>query len=108
VLLAAVSGQAELCVNSAEGQSLTLRIVEPGEVFCLSPLIAVERYPVMAETLCPSQEGDLLDFKQEWSDSALHTVAGFANRGQEAQGGVGPSRREAGRGPEKSSAPVLM
>ncbi len=49
------AGQAKLYVNSAEGQSLTLRIVEPGEVLCLSSLIADEPYPVTAETLCPSQ-----------------------------------------------------
>jgi CRP/FNR family transcriptional regulator, cyclic AMP receptor protein len=49
------SGQAKLYVNSAEGQSLTLRMVEPGEVLCLSSLIADEPYPATAETLCPSQ-----------------------------------------------------
>ena len=49
------SGQAKLYVNSAEGQSLTLRLVEHGEVLGLSSLIADERYPVTAETLCPSQ-----------------------------------------------------
>jgi len=53
------AGQAKLYVNSAEGQSLTLRMVEPGEVLCLSSLIADEPYPVTAETLCPSQVGFL-------------------------------------------------
>ncbi len=53
------AGQAKLYVNSAEGQSLTLRIVEPGEVLCLSSLIADEPYPVTAETLCPTQVGFL-------------------------------------------------
>jgi CRP/FNR family transcriptional regulator len=53
------SGQAKLYVNSEEGQSLTLRIVEPGEVLGLSSLIADEPYPVTAETLCPSQVGFL-------------------------------------------------
>jgi CRP/FNR family cyclic AMP-dependent transcriptional regulator len=53
------SGQAKLYVNSAEGQSLTLRIVEPGEALCLSSLIADESYPATAETLCPSQVGFL-------------------------------------------------
>ena len=53
------SGQAKLYVNSAEGQSLTLRIVEQGEVLCLSSLIADEPYPATAETLCPSQVGFL-------------------------------------------------
>jgi CRP/FNR family transcriptional regulator len=49
------AGQAKLYVNSAEGQSLTLRIVEQGEVLCLSSLIADEPHPATAETLCPSQ-----------------------------------------------------
>ena len=53
------SGQAKLYVNSAEGQSLTLRTVDPGEVLCLSSLIADEPYPATAETLCPSQVGFL-------------------------------------------------
>jgi CRP/FNR family transcriptional regulator len=48
-------GQAKLYVNSAEGQSLTLRVVEHGEVLGLSSLIADEPYPASAETLCPSQ-----------------------------------------------------
>src|SRR5208283_2886378 len=51
------AGQAKLYINSAEGQSLTLRMVEQGEVLCLSSLIADEPYPVTAETLCPSQVG---------------------------------------------------
>ena len=49
------AGQAKLYVNSAEGQSLTLRIVESGEVLGLSSLLADEPYPVTAETLSPSQ-----------------------------------------------------
>jgi CRP/FNR family transcriptional regulator len=53
------AGQAKLYVNSVDGQSLTLRTVEPGEVFGLSSLIADEPYPATAETLCPSQVGFL-------------------------------------------------
>ena len=53
------TGQAKLYVNSAEGQSLTLRTVESGEVMCLSSLIADEPYPATAETVCPSQIGFL-------------------------------------------------
>jgi CRP/FNR family transcriptional regulator len=49
------SGEAKLYVNSAEGQSLTLRAVEHGEVLGLNSLIADEPYPASAETLCPSQ-----------------------------------------------------
>ena len=39
------SGQAKLYANSPEGQNLTLRIVEPGEVLGLSSLFGDERYP---------------------------------------------------------------
>jgi CRP/FNR family transcriptional regulator len=53
------SGQAKLYINSAEGQSLTLRTVDPGEVLGLSSLIADEPYPATAETLFPSQVGFL-------------------------------------------------
>ncbi|MDR3677063.1 MAG: cyclic nucleotide-binding domain-containing protein, partial [Acidobacteriota bacterium] len=53
------AGQSKLYVNSVDGQSLTLRTVEPGEVFGLSSLIADEPYPATAETLCPSQVGFL-------------------------------------------------
>ncbi len=49
------SGEAKLYVNSPEGQSLTLRVVEHGEVLGLSSLIGDEPYPNSAETLCPSQ-----------------------------------------------------
>jgi CRP/FNR family transcriptional regulator len=49
------SGEAKLYVSSEEGQSLTLRVVEHGEVIGLSSLIGDERSPVSAETLCPSQ-----------------------------------------------------
>jgi CRP/FNR family transcriptional regulator len=49
------SGEVKLYVNSAEGQSLTLRIAEHGEVLGLSSLIADEPYPASAETTCPSQ-----------------------------------------------------
>ena len=49
------SGEAKLYVNSREGQSLTVRIVEHGEVLGLSSLMADEPYPVTAETLSASQ-----------------------------------------------------
>jgi len=49
------SGEAKLYANSAEGQSLTLRVAQRGEVLGLSSLIGDERYPLTAETLCPSQ-----------------------------------------------------
>src|SRR5271157_5649553 len=53
------TGQAKLYVNSAEGQSLTLRSVESVAVMCLSSLIADEPYATTAETVCPSQIGFL-------------------------------------------------
>jgi len=49
------SGEAKLYLNSADGQSLTVRIVEHGEVLGLGSLMADEAYPVTAETLSASQ-----------------------------------------------------
>jgi CRP/FNR family transcriptional regulator len=49
------SGESKLYVNSAEGQSLTLRIAEHGEVLGLSSLIMDEPYAASAEMICPSQ-----------------------------------------------------
>jgi CRP/FNR family transcriptional regulator len=73
------SGEAKLYVNSAEGQSLTLRVVEHGEVLGLSSLIGDERYPVTAETLCPSQVSfiprlEFLQFMRANADVALHVA----------------------------------
>lgn len=49
------SGQARLAANSKEGKSITLRLVQPGEVLGLSSVIANGPYPATAETLAPSQ-----------------------------------------------------
>jgi len=73
------SGEAKLYVNSAEGQSLTLRVVEHGEVLGLSSLIRDERYPVTAETLCPSQVSfiprlEFLQFMRANADVALRVA----------------------------------
>jgi len=73
------SGEAKLYVNSAEGQSLTLRVVEHGEVLGLSSLIADERYPVTAETLCPSQVSfiprlEFLQFMRANADVSLRVA----------------------------------
>jgi len=70
------SGKAKIYVNSAEGQSLTLRFVEHGEVLGLSSLIADECYPFTAETLCPSQVSfiprlEFLQFMRANPDVAL-------------------------------------
>ena len=48
-------GQAKLTATSADGQSLTLRLVEPGEVLGLSSVISNIPYAAGAETLAPSQ-----------------------------------------------------
>ena len=73
------SGEAKLYVNSADGQSLTVRVVEHGEVLGLSSLIADERYPVTAETLCPSQVSfiprlEFLQFMRANPDVALRVA----------------------------------
>jgi len=72
-------GEAKLYVNSAEGQSLTLRAVEHGEVLGLSSLIADEPYPASAETLCPSQVSfiprlEFLQFVRANPDVALRVA----------------------------------
>jgi CRP/FNR family transcriptional regulator, cyclic AMP receptor protein len=73
------SGGAKLYVNSEEGQSLTLRVVEHGEVLGLSSLIGDERYTVTAETLCPSQVSfiprlEFLQFMRANPDVALRVA----------------------------------
>ncbi len=49
------SGKAKLTASSAEGHSLTLRTVEPGEVVGLSSVVGDTPYPATAETLAPCQ-----------------------------------------------------
>jgi CRP/FNR family cyclic AMP-dependent transcriptional regulator len=49
------TGQAKLIVTSIEGQCLTLRLVEPGELLGLSSVIGNTSYAAGAETLAPSQ-----------------------------------------------------
>jgi len=73
------SGEAKLYVNSAEGQSLTVRVVEHGEVLGLSSLMADERYPVTAETLNPSQVSfiprlEFLQFMRANADVAIRVA----------------------------------
>lgn len=73
------SGEAKLYVSSAEGQSLTLRIVEQGEALGLSTLIADEGYPATAETLSPSQVSfiprlEFLQFMRANADVALRVA----------------------------------
>jgi len=73
------AGEAKLYVNSADGQSLTLRVVEHGEVLGLSSLIGDERCPVTAETLCPSQVSfisrlEFLQFMRAHADVALRVA----------------------------------
>lgn len=49
------SGQAKLTANSRDGQSITLRLVERGEVLGLSSVISNSPYLASTETLKPSQ-----------------------------------------------------
>jgi CRP/FNR family transcriptional regulator len=73
------SGEAKLYVNSAEGQSLTLRVVEHGEVLGLSSLIADVPSPASAETLCASQVSfiprlEFLQFMRSSPDVAMRVA----------------------------------
>jgi CRP/FNR family cyclic AMP-dependent transcriptional regulator len=49
------SGRARLTANSRDGQSITLRFAEQGEVLGLSSVISNSPYPANAETVQPSQ-----------------------------------------------------
>jgi CRP/FNR family cyclic AMP-dependent transcriptional regulator len=49
------SGQARLSANSKDGQSITLRLVEQGEVLGLSSVISNAPYLASAETVKPSR-----------------------------------------------------
>lgn len=49
------AGQAKLGANSTDGKSITLRMVEPGEIMGLSSVVANTPYPATAETVAPSQ-----------------------------------------------------
>jgi CRP/FNR family transcriptional regulator len=70
------SGQAKLTANSRDGQSITLRLVERGEVLGLSSVISNASYLASAETLKPSQVSFIprlpfLQFLRANSDVAL-------------------------------------
>lgn len=70
------SGQAKLTANSRDGQSITLRLVEPGEVLGLSSVISNGSYLASAETLKPSQVSfiprlQFLQFVRANPDAAL-------------------------------------
>lgn len=104
------SGEAKLYVNSAEGQSLTVRIVEHGEVLGLSSLMADEAYPVTAETLSASQVSfiprlEFLQFMRANPDVAIrvakHLSMEWARRG--SRRGCSPSRRIPTRSSPSSS-----
>jgi CRP/FNR family transcriptional regulator, cyclic AMP receptor protein len=49
------SGRAKLTTSSADGHSLTLRTVEPGEVIGLGSVVGDCPYPMSAQTLSPCQ-----------------------------------------------------
>lgn len=49
------SGQIKLTTSSADGHSLTLRSVEPGEVMGLGSVVGDCPYPMSAETVSPCQ-----------------------------------------------------
>lgn len=49
------SGEAKLTATSKQGESIILRLAEPGELLGLSSLIANSSYTATAETLTPAQ-----------------------------------------------------
>jgi len=78
------AGQAKLTATSMDGQSLTLRFVEPGEVLGLSSVIGNIPYAAAAETLAPSQISFIprlpfLQFLRAHTDVSLRVAKHLSN-----------------------------
>ena len=90
-LLILCSGQARLTSNSKDGQSITLRLVERGEVLGLSNVISNGPYLASAETLEPSQVSfiprlSFLQFLRANPDAALSVAKHLSMELHEAWG----------------------
>jgi len=77
------TGQAKLTATSPEGQSLTLRLAERGEVLGLSSLVGNTPYSATAETTVPSQLSfiprlSFLQFLRAHTDVALRVAKHLA------------------------------
>jgi CRP/FNR family transcriptional regulator, cyclic AMP receptor protein len=73
------SGQAKLTASSADGHSLTLRTVEPGELIGLSSVVGDCPYPMTAETLSACQVSfiprlEFLRFLRSHSDVSIRVA----------------------------------
>ena len=72
-------GKAKLYTSSAEGRTIILRIVMPGEVLGLTSTIADKPYEATVEVLEPSQvnflpKADFLKFLNQHSDASMHVA----------------------------------
>ncbi len=77
------SGQAKLTANSADGHSLTLRTVEPGEIMGLSCVLGDCPFPMTAETLSSCQVSfiprlEFLRFLRSNSDVSMRVAKHLA------------------------------
>lgn len=72
-------GKAKLYTSSAEGRTIILRIVLPGEVVGLTSTIANKPYEATVEVLEPSQvnflpKAEFLKFLNQHSDASMHVA----------------------------------
>lgn len=72
-------GKAKLYTSSAEGRTIILRIVMPGEVVGLTSTIANKPYEATVEVLEPSQvnflpKAEFLKFLNQHSDASMHVA----------------------------------
>lgn len=73
------TGRVKLCVSSAEGKTIILRIAEPGELVGLPSSVSGKPYSVTAEVLEPTQVNFIpreafLEFLRKHSDAALRVA----------------------------------
>jgi len=72
-------GKAKLYTSSADGRTIILRIVMPGEVLGLTSTIANKPYEATVEVLEPSQvnflpKAEFLKFLTQYSDASMHVA----------------------------------
>jgi len=72
-------GRVKLSMTSAEGKTLILRLVKPGEVLGLHGVVSGTPYQATAETLEPCQvvfikRDDFLRFLQEHGEASIHAA----------------------------------
>jgi CRP/FNR family transcriptional regulator len=82
-------GRIKLSMSSSDGKTITLRIIQPGEVIGLSATVSNLPYPVTAETLEPCQANfarreDFLELMRQQSDLCFGVARHVSERYQSA------------------------